>query len=455
MSMTDTITIRSHSSSNSPVLRKNNRQGNSRKTIEPYKQSSTRPGLAVSQARTPATKDTSSSQAGVNSKLTESPIARRHKVLSFVSQSNRETDCKVFQNITRADYDYISCKIEDCPARPRLEYNCDTHTLVIEMPSPIHEAIIKVISKSLERLDLVLQDFIAEELLSSDTHTNLTIDGDTVKCIPDILHMVTTLTDPPIVINPVMGEVAVSQPRADLLQRLRDRLKEFPGIVLLFIAEVQERVHYTSPAESSQAWIHLQKKKLLTSDAFLSSRTGPRSLKKPMDIVVEKHPWHAMASVHLQVWVQNNSGHIELDTRDPELTARGELFPNKSMDKVTRMMERGLSRMRDKYAELARKASPNVDVSALLEARVTLPFTWDAMLSKLAFASMAMAYSRYKSWYMGSRPGGTKRTADEAFDAEVTGKRTADEAFDSGPARNTRSLTRARTDALARSRSVP
>lgn len=125
------------------------------------------------------------------------------------------------------------------------------------------------------------------------------------------------------------------------------------------------------------------------------------------------------------------------------------------MDKVTRMMERGLSRMRDKYAELARKASPNVDVSALLEARVTLPFTWDAMLSKLAFASMAMAYSRYKSWYMGSRPGGTKRTADEAFDAEVTGKRTADEAFDSGPARNTRSLTRARTDALARSQSVP
>lgn len=111
--------------------------------------------------------------------------------------------------------------------------------------------------------------------------------------------------------------------------------------------------------------------------------------------------------------------------------------------------------MRDKYAELARKASPNVDVSALLEARVTLPFTWDAMLSKLAFASMAMAYSRYKSWYLGSRPGGTKRTADEAFDAEVTGKRTADEAFDSGPARNTRSLTRARTDALARSQSVP
>lgn len=98
MSMTDTITIRSHSSSNSPVLRKNNRQGNSRKTIEPYKRSSTRPGLAVSQARTPATKDTSSSQAtlrGVNSKLSESPIARRHKVLSFVSQSNRETDCKV------------------------------------------------------------------------------------------------------------------------------------------------------------------------------------------------------------------------------------------------------------------------------------------------------------------------------------------------------------------------
>jgi hypothetical protein len=117
------------------------------------------------------------------------------------------------------------------------------------------------------------------------------------------------------------------------------------------------------------------------------------------------------------------------------------------------MIERGLSRMRDKYAELARKASPNVDVSALLEAHVTLPFTWDVMLSKLAFASMAMAYSRYKSWYTGSR--GTKRTADEAFDAEVTGKRTADEAFDSGPARNTRSHTRARTAALARSQSVP
>ncbi|KAG1837935.1 hypothetical protein F4604DRAFT_1928507 [Suillus subluteus] len=443
MSTTGTLTIRSHSSqSHSPKPRKNNRLGKSTyevKAIEPYKQPPT--SLATRRGRKPTTKDTSTSQLDatlreVKPNLTKPPVAGRHKVLRFVSESNRETDCEVFQNITRADYDYISCKIEDYPARPRLEYNCDTHTLVVEMPSPVHEAVIKVISKGLERLDLLLQDFIVGNFLSSDTHTNLTIDGDSVKCIPDIIHVVTALTDPPILSTPVMGEVAVSQSRADLLQRLRDRVEAFPDIVLLFMVEINERIPYSPPKRLSNAWRKLQNEENARSfTTFLSDRTGPRSLNTPTEIEVEGHLWHTMSSVHFQVWVQDVNGRIDIDTQNPNLTTRGELFPNKSMDNVTLMMEMGLSRMREQYAHLSQQVSPNIDVLALLAAPVTLPFGWDGMLSKLALASMSMAHDRYKSWHSvvaGSR--GVKRTAEEAFDA--------------GPAKNTRSRTRARVLAL-------
>jgi hypothetical protein len=205
-----------------------------------------------------------------------------------------------------------------------LEYNCNTHTLVVEMPSPVHEAIIKVIGKGLERLDDYLQDLMVENLLSSDTHTNLTIDGNSVKCVPDVLHVVTALTDPPILSTPVMGEVAVSQSRADLLQRLRDRVEAFPDIILLFMAEINERVTYSQPKHMSNAWRKLQKDENARSrTTFLSNRTGSRSLDVPAEIEVEGHVWHAMSSVHFQVWVQDVNGRIDIDTQNPNLTARG------------------------------------------------------------------------------------------------------------------------------------
>ncbi|KAG2132879.1 uncharacterized protein EDB93DRAFT_1309070 [Suillus bovinus] len=373
MSMTNAITIRHPSQSYSPLLRKNDRQGKSTKAFEPYNQPSNR--LPVSRGRTPVTKDTSASQAPpleVDLSLTKPPVAGQHKVLGFVSQSNCETDCKVlFRDISQADYDYISRKIEDCGAKPRLEYSCDTRTLVVEMHSPVHKAIIKVISKGLEHLDQILQEYITRDLLSLDTHTNLTIDGDSVKCIPDILHM----------------------SRADLIQCLRDRVKAFPDVGLLFMAEVQERIPYSAPARSSHVWKKLQKEEKVRSyTTFLSNRTGPRSLNKPTEITVERHIWHAMSSVHLQVWVQDCDGQINIDMQNPDLTTRGELFPNTSMGNVTLMIEKGLSRMRDWYAHLLQQVSPNVDVSALMHAPVTLPFGWDEMLHKLALASMSMAY---------------------------------------------------------------
>ncbi|KAG1770414.1 hypothetical protein EV702DRAFT_1049392 [Suillus placidus] len=273
MSTTSTITLRSHSSQfHNPKLGKNNSQGRStckEKVIEPYKQPSTR--LAMSQGRKPATMGTSTSQAtlhGADPNLTKPPIVGQHQVLRFVSQSNHETDCKVFQNITPADYNYITCKIEDCPARPRLEYNYNTHILIVEMPSPVHETKIKVIRKGMEHLGLILQNFIASNLLLSDTHTNLTIDGDLVKVIPDIVYI----------------------SRADLLQRLRKRVEVFPDIILLFIAEIHEQVPYSPPKCLSKVWQKLQKEKNVHFYVtFFSNRTGLRSLNTPTEIEVGQH----------------------------------------------------------------------------------------------------------------------------------------------------------------------
>jgi hypothetical protein len=67
------------------------------------------------------------------------------------------------------------------------------------------------------------------------------------------------------------------------------------------------------------------------------------------------------------------------------------------MEGVTAMVEKGLSLLRDHYASMfQRVGGPNVNVAALMAARMTLPFRWDDLTSMLALESMSLAHDRYQ-----------------------------------------------------------
>ncbi|KAG1723473.1 uncharacterized protein EDB91DRAFT_1255622 [Suillus paluster] len=291
---------------------------------------------------------------------------RCRKVLRFITQLNY---------ILEKDYARISCIIEDLLAKPRWTYNHDTPVLFVEMPSPVHETVLRVISSGLEQMNRILLDLIFRNLLNSDSHTNLIMNAGALKLIPDIAHMVTTITGPPMSTVPVIGDVTVLQPRADLLRRLKDTVKAFPDILMLIIAVIDERIPYSAPEHQSRAWQNLRTEASVRScTTFLSNRSGSPSLDVPSD-VVEGHPWCAVSN--------------------PNLTARGELFPDNTMDDVITMIENGLSLVRDHYAHLSQRVSPNVDITARMAAHIRLPFKWDRMLCKLALASMGLAYDQY------------------------------------------------------------
>jgi hypothetical protein len=152
----------------------------------------------------------------------------------------------------------------------------------------------------------------------SNLHTNLTIGAGAHRFTPDIAHVVTGLCDPPIKSIPIVGEVAKSQTKDGLLQRLRDLVKAFPDILMLIMVVTGERT-YSALRRHSNASVR-------SYEAFLSESTGVQTLQVPNEIVVEGHPssWCALSSVHFQVWVRSNAS-IDVDTKTSEssLTAHG------------------------------------------------------------------------------------------------------------------------------------
>jgi len=204
----------------------------------------------------------------------------------------------------------------------RLSYNYDTLTLVVEMPSPPHEAVIKFINAGLENADRFLQSHIDDKLLYSNLHTNLTISAGAHRFTHDIAHVVTGRRIPPIKSIPIIGEVAKSQTEGDLLQRFRDVVQAFPDVLMLIMVVIGEGP-YSAPRRHSDAWLKLGLETSVRSyEEFLSEFTEPQTLEVPTEIVVEGHSWCALSSVRFQVWVRSDVP-IDVDTTESSLTARG------------------------------------------------------------------------------------------------------------------------------------
>jgi len=209
-----------------------------------------------------------------------------------------------------------------------LAYSYDTLELVVEMPLPIHEALVKIINKEVEDADTILRACIPAGVLTYDSHTNLRVVAEQMSFIPDCLHIVQSVTFPNEKHVVVIGEVAFSQPEADLRERLRFAIKAQPEVIMVIMATITELSPYATARPKSSAWQTLcDESSVRSQSSFFSECTVVNSSSNvpPSEIVVHGHKWFSLESVRFQIWVKCGNNPIDLDTTDSTvtLTARG------------------------------------------------------------------------------------------------------------------------------------
>ncbi|KAG1844483.1 hypothetical protein F4604DRAFT_1937532 [Suillus subluteus] len=360
---------------------------------------------------------------------------KHHKVLQFISRVNREQNFAVFYCVSEEEYHWLSRISEALPEKLRLAYYADQQKLIVEMTGSIHETIMNVIRPGFDEVARILQCLIPGRLIIVQSHPNLTIKAGDLTFVPDFIHAINSCTNPPYETMPVFCEIGASQTGTDLIQRLRNVARAYPDAIMILMADIKEARPYSSPACHSTAYRILRREMSVCSHGyFLSSRTGLRSLDRPTKIVVEGHVWCDLSAVDFQVWIRGITP-IDIDTDDSQLTARGTLFPHKSMDDITAMMEGGLSMMRDRYVDLALVTELNANLDALCAKQITLPFDWDDIIFNFAYLTQKMAYNCYVDWY----------------DAVARGLK-SQILLNDGPAMHTRSRTSSR---LGRGRGLP
>ena len=207
----------------------------------------------------------------------------------------------------------------------RLAYNRNTLTLIVEMPSFLHEAIIKFIIQALSRTDQTLQGLIPEYLIYTMIHSNLTIDKGALSFIPDIAYVISTFGHPFTKSIPIFCEVAMSQSRDDLLAKLRDMVQAFLDTLVIIMVIIKEAPPYSAPKRRSMAWRSLrQDSRVRSFTDFVHDVTELPSSEsrdtKP--IVFSGHTWCSLSTIDIQVWARGSLP-IDIDTTDPDVTARG------------------------------------------------------------------------------------------------------------------------------------
>ena len=197
------------------------------------------------------------------------------------------------------------------------------------MPLPIHEAMIEIINNGIKHVDAILQDCIPKRALKYASHTNLTVPAKSIKFIPDCLHVVTPMTIPYRKYITVLGEVAFSQPEADVREQLRIAINARPEVIMVIMVTIGESCAYSTPSasykNSESGWKTLLLEPNMRSPAsFLYEYTDSQLPNvPPSEIVVADHTWFSLSSVHFQVWIKYGDNPIDLDTTDSTLTACG------------------------------------------------------------------------------------------------------------------------------------
>ncbi|KAG2740760.1 hypothetical protein P692DRAFT_20752597, partial [Suillus brevipes Sb2] len=280
----------------------------------------------------------------------------------------------------------------------RLTYNHKERTLLVEMPSAIHEAPMAAIQ--CDFLDFFSALPFPKTLVNTNVLTGIT----SKSTIPDLRISLQSIADYRFsVIVTGLGETAFSQGLLPMYHKLRTAVEVYPSLLLVLAAAVNEIRPYHAPRAGSPAWNTLLFEPTIRSqeDFLAGVGTDPPALNRP--VVIEGHTWLSVAMVQMKAWIRlgdvDVDGHIDIDTVNPNEVAEGTFYPTNSMDNVLAIIERGANMIRERLIILCQDIQPNIDVRPLRDPNITFRFNLDLLRTKLVGAMGETAYDRYEEWY--------------------------------------------------------
>ncbi|KAG0692906.1 hypothetical protein DFH29DRAFT_1042882, partial [Suillus ampliporus] len=275
----------------------------------------------------------------------------------------------------------------------RLTYINTDSTLIVEMPSAVHEAPLIALHSGFT----CFFDNLPFNRTSINTNVSNNVEASD-SLVLDLRVSFQNMQDVVAeVVIPVIGETTFSQHTDTLMDKFKEALDADPSLSMLIMAVVNEKGHYSSPAKKSPLRLAFMRDGLVRSakDFIAGSNVLP-TLNAP--VIIEGHTWCSVESVMFKVWVRGDEV-IDLETHDPAFVAEGTLYPVDDMDSVMDMIQKGVQAMKEKIILMAESIDPDVDVDALRDPTIKFRLRKDDIITKIVGAMHETAYCCYSVWY--------------------------------------------------------
>ncbi|KAG1807532.1 uncharacterized protein BJ212DRAFT_1485650 [Suillus subaureus] len=312
-----------------------------------------------------------------NPEITPSAQHICQEVLHFITKPDRQHECEEFCGIWQVKYEELVHFInESCNfgLKPRLTYFDDDSTLIVEMPSAIHEAPLvalhTVLTCFLENIPFNCQALNANILSNIEASDSL---------VPDMRISFQNMRDAGSeVIIPGLAETAFSQHGDALINKLEGAIIENPSLLLVIAAVMFKNAPYHLPKRGSDTG------RLLLQDPSKRSAKG----------FISK----TVSSVWFKVWVCRDDP-IDIYSDDPNLVVDGFLYPEDTMAPVLTMMGKGVNAIRERLISLCKEIDDDVDVDALWDPTIVFRVRKEDIITKIAGAMHETTYCHYSVWY--------------------------------------------------------
>ncbi|KAG0699960.1 hypothetical protein DFH29DRAFT_1001516 [Suillus ampliporus] len=318
------------------------------------------------------------------------------QVIRFVMKPDRQYECEEFCGIWRVEYEELVRFIDetcDFGLKPRLTYLDADSTLLIEMPSAVHEAALVALHTALT--------FFIESIPFDCQAVNVNILSNieaSDSLVPDMrisFQKMRRTTSKTIISG--ITETAFLQNRDVLVAKLEDAIEDNLSSLLVIAVVISEDTPYHSPKKGS----HTRRALLLdspkrSSDDFLAATGDLPTLDAP--VVVENHTWCSISSIWFKVWVHGDQP-IDIYTDDQALVADGYLYPQDSMAPVLAMLDKGVNTIRERLITLCKEIDNNVDVDALQDPTIVFRIRKEDIATKIAGAMCETVYGCYTAWH--------------------------------------------------------
>ncbi|KAG1850397.1 hypothetical protein DFJ58DRAFT_729275 [Suillus subalutaceus] len=254
--------------------------------------------------------------------------------------------------------------------KPRLSYDYEKQSLLVNMPSAIHEA-------PFDCLKLTLGQTITSLPYDHDTiypmiHMNSSLKVKRKTVTPDICLTITPSEGPTkIKLIPFFGECMCSEDKKHAINKLAKTIRAHPDIKMAVLGLVREAQPYHRPKRDSHAWNFFSTDpEPLPLEEFITEHFPSCS-----SITITGHNWCHVSSVEFLVWVQgDDEAAIDLNKEDAEHMAYGTLLPDLNMDAV--------------------KLDPSIDCTELEKAPITFLPIWKDYLIACRNGADVTAWTR-------------------------------------------------------------